>query len=298
MNQLPHASATTISLSMIERRIPCLNGQVALDKFISPQVCGDLVRCQGTLHPTGMIVIVKHRRFVSANDERAEEHALHGPFIWSLLDHENIQPLLGFLTVHNNTMSTVAEWMVSGSVFVQDPSVDPTPLLLGLSRALLYLHTHPSGPIVHGDVRGENVLIANDGRALLTNFHCASFPGSPPAFPWAVGSLRWMSPEGIDGNEATAERDMWAFGMTALELFTTQLPFGNITSRNAIIFHILFGPPDQPACMTDDWWDVCTSCWRLEPGLRPNALDLVKKIEEISLRHGSDSMKMARKKYT
>ena len=73
MNQLPHASATTISLSMIERRIPCLNGQVALDKFISPQVCGDLVRCQGTLHPTGMIVIVKHRRFVSANDERAEE---------------------------------------------------------------------------------------------------------------------------------------------------------------------------------------------------------------------------------
>ena len=76
-----------------------------------------------------------------------------------------------------------------------------------------------------------------------------------------------MSPEGIDGNEATAERDMWAFGMTALvflsyntllflilnfqqELFTAQLPFGNITSRNAIIFHILFGPPDQPACMT------------------------------------------------
>lgn len=109
-----------------------------------------------------------------------------------------------------------------------------------------------------------------------------------------------MSPEGIDGNEATAERDMWAFGMTALvflsyntllflilnfqqELFTAQLPFGNITSRNAIIFHILFGPPDQPACMTDDWWDVCTSCWRLEPGLRPNALDLVKKIEEVSL---------------
>ena len=29
-----------------------------------------------------------------------------------------------------------------------------------------------------------------------------------------MGSLRWMAPEGIDNLELTAERDIWAFGMT------------------------------------------------------------------------------------
>lgn len=40
--------------------------------------------------------------------------------------------------------------------------------LLGLARALLYLHTHPSGPIVHGDVRGVGPCLSALFQSQLT----------------------------------------------------------------------------------------------------------------------------------
>ena len=62
----------------------------------------------------------------------------------------------------------------------------------------------------------ENLFIGNDGRPLLANFDYASRSGSTSSSPWAIGSLRWMAPECIDSHEFTAERDIWAFGMTVL----------------------------------------------------------------------------------
>ena len=64
----------------------------------------------------------------------------------------------------------------------------------------------------------ENLLIGNDGRALLINFDCASRPGVTPPSCCVVGSLRWMAPECIDNHNITAGRDIWAFGMTVLVL--------------------------------------------------------------------------------
>ena len=66
----------------------------------------------------------------------------------------------------------------------------------------------------------RNVLVADDGRALLTGFECSFI--SDPSFDMTLislivgGALRWIAPEGIDGGRATAERDVWAFAMTAL----------------------------------------------------------------------------------
>ena len=65
----------------------------------------------------------------------------------------------------------------------------------------------------------RNVLVAGDGRALLTGFECSFI--SNPSFDTTltspiVGALRWMAPEGIDGGRATAKRDVWAFAMIVL----------------------------------------------------------------------------------
>ncbi|KAI6112193.1 kinase-like domain-containing protein, partial [Pisolithus croceorrhizus] len=89
--------------------------------------------------------------------------------IWSQLRHENIMPLLGITTKFDNTVSMVTEWMERGNAhrYVQNMAVDPRPLLLDIARGLNYLHDLG---IVHGDVKGENVLISRGGRALITDF--------------------------------------------------------------------------------------------------------------------------------
>ncbi|KIM60306.1 hypothetical protein SCLCIDRAFT_960014 [Scleroderma citrinum Foug A] len=272
------------SLTQAAHDVPRLDGQVNLDKTIPLLVDGDFVIFQGSLNLMGKIVAIKRYRFFS-RDYEGMEPILHRTTIWSLLHHENINSLLGVATFDGG-LSIVTGLVVRGnaSSYVQDPQVDPRPLLLGIARGLRYLHSHALGPIYHGDVRGSNVLVAGDGRALLTRFEC-SFT-SDPSFDMTlaspiVGALRWMAPEGIDGGRATAERDVWAFAMTMLELFTRKVPFPHIRSRNGLIVRILSGKPDYPTGMSDMWQNLCTSCWELDPRLRPDMATIISRIEEM-----------------
>lgn len=271
------------SLAQVAQHVPHLDGWVNPDETIPLLVDGDFVICRGSLNPTGKIIAIKSHRL--SRDYEGTEPVLHRTLIWSLLRHENIIPLFGVATI-DDRLSTVTELMVRGDAnnYVQDPQVDPRPLLLGIACGLHYLHDHPLGPMYHGDVRGCNVTVAGDGRALLTGFECLFI--SNPSFDMPlspiVGALRWMAPEGIDGGRATAERDVWAFAMTALELFTGEVPFSHIAPRNGLIIHILLGrKPDRPTRMSDRWWNLCTSCWEFDPELRPNMVTIVSKVEEM-----------------
>ena len=70
----------------------------------------------------------------------------------------------------------------------------------------------------HGILLQSNVLISDDGRALLTDFGFSLF-GSvfSSRSPMRLGGvLNWMAPEILQEGGASAEADIWAFGMTAL----------------------------------------------------------------------------------
>ena len=67
-------------------------------------------------------------------------------------------------------------------------------------------------------------MIADDGRALLTDFGFASFAESVTTAPGRVGgTLRWMAPEVFDG-AFFPESDVWSYGMTVLVCSTFQPP--------------------------------------------------------------------------
>ncbi|KAG6331823.1 hypothetical protein ID866_7268, partial [Astraeus odoratus] len=162
--------------------------------------------------------------------------------------------------------------------------------LLGVARALHYLHTHPNGPIFHGNVKAKNVLISGDGHALLTGFTCSSLISSDLAIVSPVhGALRWMAPEGIEEDPSpSTEKDVWAFGMTVMnvapiqEIFTGKPPFWDASSRNDIMLRVMRGQlPERQAGMTDAWWKLCTSCWDSEPSSRPDMLTVKEAIEAV-----------------
>ena len=52
----------------------------------------------------------------------------------------------------------------------------------------------------------------------------------------------------------------------------------------AVIALILRGPPNRPTSeatifrMSDNWWQLCLSCWNRDPCLRPSMLDIVQEI--------------------
>ncbi|KAL4071488.1 kinase-like domain-containing protein [Scleroderma yunnanense] len=276
----------TITLEQVEQRAVNLDDQIDQDNTVPPQVGGGVVVHRGIMRGKGTVVTVKSR-IVSGEGATTMQNTLHETYIWSFLRHRNIHPLLGFVTTfEKSAVSIVSEYKTQWNAhdYVQEHPVYPASLLLGVARALHYLHDYPSGPIFHGDIRGKNVLVTDHGSALLTSFSCSSFHhhSSDRMFsPSLLGAKRWIAPEGIEEKGITAKGDVWAFAMTVLELFTRKTPFEDIESDKGLMVRILMAKPDRPSCMRDEWWDLCTPCWEFEPELRPSMIDLVKKIEKI-----------------
>ncbi|KAI5993361.1 kinase-like domain-containing protein, partial [Pisolithus marmoratus] len=209
--------------------------------------------------------------------------------LWSNLRHENVQPLLGISTDFSATVSLIHPWMEKGNAFdyVQDKSVDPRPLLLGIANGLHYLHGHESGPILHGSLRGSNVLISDVGEARLIDFGLASLVNSTFGLPVStarIGAINWTAPEGLEESDLTLEQDIWAYGMTALELFTREPPFHDKPTMRVLMQRIMAGPPDRPSAqsthsrLTDEWWEICMSCWNRAPSARPRITNIVARI--------------------
>ncbi|KAI5987895.1 kinase-like domain-containing protein [Pisolithus albus] len=178
----------------------------------------------GTLSPWGTTVAIKTALGVPQADKKTIKKMLREAHVWSKLDHPNVLPLLGITTDFDLTVSLVSTWMEKGSAryYVQKRHNDPRAIIRDIAEGLSYLHSHPKGPIIHGDLKGDNVLIAEDGRALLTDFGLSIHFNSSFAMtvnPPRGGSLHWMAPELVDaqnGMLATIESDIWSFGMTTL----------------------------------------------------------------------------------
>lgn len=168
---------------------------------------------------------------------------------------------------------------------------------MDIASGLYYLHSHPLGPIFHGDLKGLNVLVSSDRRALLSDFGLSTLQKS--TFSMTVvaprgGSYPWMAPELLDDYNASTEGDVWAFGMTVLELFTRLMPFHDCPHFANVMHRLVMGrlplrPSEESTLsrMTDAWWEICTSCWRRQPSARPSMKDLMETVKGATYQAGS-----------
>ncbi|KAI6111450.1 kinase-like domain-containing protein, partial [Pisolithus croceorrhizus] len=89
------------------------------------------------------------------------------------------------------------------------------------------------------------------------------------------GTPDWMAPELLESKPASKQSDVWAFGMTILELFTRSRPFHDCRGWATVYRIIMRKMPPRPTeestqfRLSDAWWDICTSCWTPDPSSRP-----------------------------
>ncbi|GIV90514.1 MAG: hypothetical protein KatS3mg055_3032 [Chloroflexus sp.] len=137
------------------------------------------------------------------------------------------------------------------TAYIDGPSLDkqiggrPQPAWLVLSvveqigSALDYLHYgHPEmSPIVHRDVKPQNILLNGRYEAFLIDFSVASHPGFAIDDEKNLGTPGYMAPEQYQGAGAEKpESDQFALAVVALQMLTGKapLPFHGKTSKQQI----------------------------------------------------------------
>jgi serine/threonine protein kinase len=143
-----------------------------------------------------------------------------------------------------------------------------------VAAALRYLHAEAG--VVHGDVKGRNVLLARcDAEgcgAKLADFGAARLVSeAAPRGP--RGTPAWMAPEVARGGAATPASDVWSLGCTALELLTGKRPWselGGACEVGELLLLVGFGGkrPAIPACLSDACRDFLDKCLRRDAGQR------------------------------
>lgn len=106
-----------------------------------------------------------------------------------------------------------------------------------IAEALNYAHQHQ---IIHRDVKSDNILLTESGGVKLTDFGLAKLRGTVAKTRTGstLGTVSYMSPEQVRGEEVDGRTDIFSFGVVLYELFTSRLPFSG-EYESAIQYAIL-----------------------------------------------------------
>ncbi|KAG8902598.1 hypothetical protein FRC00_013759 [Tulasnella sp. 408] len=236
--------------------------------------------------PTTTVVAVKGLKIhLGADSDRFEKRFISETYMWSQLKHDRILGLTGFHFSSSDgdvEAMVVCPWLENGhSVRYVDKrnlsSDKRLYLLLDAAEGLHYLHTHQP-PICHGNIKGSNLLIKNDGRATICDFGLAQALDEDFAEITGQttyrGNIRWASPERLNSNGALAPpNDVWSWAWLIWELMTGKAPFHLIKNSSSLIYHIVTSK--LPACEEEAGIRevpalarLMRMCWQQEPESR------------------------------
>jgi serine/threonine protein kinase len=119
-------------------------------------------------------------------------------------------------------------------------------MIRDLLAALDYAH---KAGIVHRDIKPANLLIEPGGRVKLTDFGVARIQDSGEATRTQgsmVGTLKYMSPEQVQGLKIDSRADLFSVGVVLYQLLTDKRPFDG-DNDFSIIHQIIGHTPPPPS---------------------------------------------------
>lgn len=153
-------------------------------------------------------------KLMHAKSEAARAVLLREGQALAKLSHPHIVPIYDVGT-EGDQVYLVIEWIAGATLRAYCAAPRTTKEIVAMFReagAGLWA-AHKAG-IVHRDVKPDNVMIGDDGRARVLDFGLALTSGDAGS---AAGTPRYMAPEQAAGQGATAASDQFSFGKSLRE---------------------------------------------------------------------------------
>jgi tRNA A-37 threonylcarbamoyl transferase component Bud32 len=207
-----------------ERR---LAGRYVLEELIATGGMAEVWRARDDV--LARMVAVKILRADLADDPSLSERFQREAVTAARLTHPHIVSVFD-TGVDDDTRYIVMEHFAGRSLreILEDRKALPTgesvSIMLPVLEALGFAHGHG---LIHRDVKPGNILV-EDGRVKVTDFGIAKAAyahGDLTTTGAMLGTVRYVSPEQVEGGEIDSRSDLYSAGVVLYEMLTGRPPF-------------------------------------------------------------------------
>jgi tRNA A-37 threonylcarbamoyl transferase component Bud32/tetratricopeptide (TPR) repeat protein len=166
------------------------------------------------------------------------------------LDHRYIVPIEDYWHDDENA-ALVMPYLRGGSlrsVLRRGALTDESVLRVVGDVAAALMSAHAQG-IIHCDLKPDNILLDEHGRAYLADFGIARLLEGDEAAQG--GTLRYLAPEQIERAPLTPKTDIYAFGLMTWELLTGRAAYDDADRPTVLSRHLRDPLPDLRALRPD-----------------------------------------------
>ncbi|KAM6938786.1 serine/threonine-protein kinase TNNI3K [Lycodopsis pacificus] len=206
------------------------------------------------------------------------------------LNHPCIIQFMGACLDDPSQFAIVTQYVSGGSLFSllheQKRLIDlQSKLVIGIdvAKGMEYLH-NLTQPIIHRDLNSHNILLYEDGHAVVADFGESRFLQSvgEDNMTKQPGNLRWMAPEVFTQcTRYSVKADMFSYALCLWELLTGEIPFAHLKPAAAaadMAYHHIRPPvgysiPKPISALLMRGWNAC-------PEDRPEFSEVVSNLEE------------------
>ncbi|CAA0833567.1 Leucine-rich repeat protein kinase family protein [Striga hermonthica] len=237
---------------------------------------------RGTL-PNGQLVAIKRTKPGSTQGGVEFKNEIE---LLSRVHHKNVVSLVGFCFDHGKTGIRL-DW------------TRRLRIAIGAARGIQYLHELANPPIIHRDIKSNNILLDDRLNAKVADFGLSKPMGEPEKghiTTQVKGTMGYLDPEYYMTQELTEKSDVYSFGVLLFELLTSRSPIVNgkyivrevkeMMDKNKHLYNLepLLDPivaSNMAPGSVEKFVDLALRCVQELGVSRPTMNEVVKEIENI-----------------